>query len=744
MAENKKVLIEIKVADKASQPLKSAEKGVFMLTQKTQQMKLADAAARGEKKRLAESQKELNYNLENAGRVTANYNETVKRGAGGQKQFKTQAGLNNAILLETGRLASDASYGFTAMANNLSQIVSLGGSFVATTGSIGSAFKELKASLFGVGGVLLGVQILIGLLQSKEFINFIKTLGGITAATRALRKALSEATDVYGAQIGKLETLSRLLEDDRITQEQRSMILKEVKKDNEDLNLQLDEQNNLTKDSVKQINARIAVLKVQAETSALISTIEKERVNQLKLENQDADEIIGWWESTTTLIANFGNAQAAAIEAVASADEQRAEGIADSQEIIDKLYEKLSLIVNFKTDKKEAKDSRDEFLREFEEGLFNIQNVIDKYNKEAEKLEVRTLDERLELEEKYAKKSATRKLEQFIEKQAKRLEEYKEEVKDAENANELIARAELDYKQSIEDAELKHGEAVLSIKEGFISKTILAKDKEAKAIAKIMRGVEDQEINSLKFSIGANEEYFDRKIAQATKDKEIADDKIANAERMKLSEVEIAQAKADSVSMQNSLLDLNYQKELSVIEAKKKISTEYIGFAQGISSLLGNIDKENEGLQKAALIIEKGAAIADIVIKTQAANAATVAADTASLGATIPVTTPLRLRNNISAGISIANILATTISSFSKPSAGGGAGATASSPVQAPAFNVVGASPTNQLAAAVGDPDNKPPLFPDGFDGVLKAYVVGSEITNQQELDRSIINTAGI
>ena len=45
---------------------------------------------------------------------------------------RAQSGLNNAILLETGRLASDASFGFTAIANNLSQLVSLFQSFAKT------------------------------------------------------------------------------------------------------------------------------------------------------------------------------------------------------------------------------------------------------------------------------------------------------------------------------------------------------------------------------------------------------------------------------------------------------------------------------------------------------------------------------------------------------------------------------------------------------------------------------------
>ena len=39
------------------------------------------------------------------------------------KKLKTDTGLNNAILLETGRLASDASFGFGAMAKDGGKIV---------------------------------------------------------------------------------------------------------------------------------------------------------------------------------------------------------------------------------------------------------------------------------------------------------------------------------------------------------------------------------------------------------------------------------------------------------------------------------------------------------------------------------------------------------------------------------------------------------------------------------------------
>ena len=52
--------------------------------------------------------------------------------------------------------------------------------------------------------------------------------------------------------------------------------------------------------------------------------------------------------------------------------------------------------------------------------------------------------------------------------------------------------------------------------------------------------------------------------------------------------------------------------------------------------------------------------------------------------------------------------------------------------IQAPDFNVVGASQTSQLAETVAGQQAKP----------VKAFVVGKDISTQQELDRNITNTA--
>ena len=76
---------------------------------------------------------------------------------------------------------------------------------------------------------------------------------------------------------------------------------------------------------------------------------------------------------------------------------------------------------------------------------------------------------------------------------------------------------------------------------------------------------------------------------------------------------------------------------------------------------------------------------------------------------------------------SVKDILATKLPSFASDKGGGSGGASAS----APSFNVVGQSGVNQLAQSLGQ-DQQP----------IQAFVVGSQVTTQQQLDNNIVETA--
>jgi len=110
------------------------------------------------------------------------------------KAGRAQSGLNNAILLETGRLASDASYGFNGMANNLGQLVTLFQSFARTNGGVVASLKELGRSLMGTGGVLIAVQLLISFLPKLEKL-FKKNAEAVDEETEALKRQNDQFRD---------------------------------------------------------------------------------------------------------------------------------------------------------------------------------------------------------------------------------------------------------------------------------------------------------------------------------------------------------------------------------------------------------------------------------------------------------------------------------------------------------------------------------------------------------------------
>lgn len=153
---------------------------------------------------------------------------------------------------------------------------------------------------------------------------------------------------------------------------------------------------------------------------------------------------------------------------------------------------------------------------------------------------------------------------------------------------------------------------------------------------------------------------------------------------------------------------------------------------QSFGRLLQQLGEENKALAVAGIIVEQIASSAKIILSTTEANAKAVAASPLTAGQ------PWVAINTISAGLGIAAGTAAAVKAISK--IGGGGSVTSDGGVgnigggaQAPSFNVVGQSGVNQLADTLNQ-EQQP----------IQAFVVGSQVTTQQELDNNIVNTANI
>ena len=283
----------------------------------------------------------------------------------------------------------------------------------------------------------------------------------------------------------------------------------------------------------------------------------------------------------------------------------------------------------------------------------------------------------------------------------------------AENALSKSTKEDL-----LEEANLKANlinlETAKLTKQKLVSSQIVAAKREEAAE---LKAIEDKAIADRKeiqeLELKTEEE---RRVLALQKEKEIA----AELKALGLQKVADAKAVADAEAAIR-------QGNLNNVSA---------GFA-----LLGQLAGRNKALQSAALIGESAVGIAKTVINTQAANSAAVL-KYALLPGGLALAAAEKTINNIGAGISIATNVAATAKGLSKlgsggsaPSAGnvGGRGGSAT-PSLPPAFNVVGASDTNQLANAIGGQSQEP----------VKAYVVSGDVTSAQSMDRNIVEGASI
>ena len=295
---SKKILIQVildnkNVAAKSNQISKSVD-GITQAQQKYFQA-LQPTNVEIEKYKILT--KEAQIATQAKARAELNAAEATKAG-------RAQSGLNNAILLETGRLASDASYGFTAIANNLSQVVTLFASFVKTNDGVVESFKQLGKSLLGTGGFLIAIQLIISFgPKILEFFN--KLIGRSTL----LKDTFEELNSTIGDSAGKFEIYIRTLQDSNKSQQEQKDAIDALNKEFPEYIDKLDkagvsiedvknktkeaqEINKLQREEIKRLAmARAAQAKIEEESAKLIQLAIDEELEKRNILQERQEEI---------------------------------------------------------------------------------------------------------------------------------------------------------------------------------------------------------------------------------------------------------------------------------------------------------------------------------------------------------------------------------------------------------------------------------------------------------------------
>lgn len=281
------------------------------------------------------------------------------------KNLKTDTGLNNAILLETGRLASDVSYGFGAIANNLGQLVTLFQSSAKASGGMWKAFTRLFriTSLF-----IIGVQLLISFLP-----RIIKRFQDKAKALRAVNDALIEGRAAVTGQIEALKVQIDLLNSEEISLEKKQRLLKKIQKEQGLENIELDENNVLSQESNKLLKEKILLIQLEAQANVLKEQMQQELTQRAKdlddierSRNSTLSKATDFVDRNTTGLQNLFNSTGAVMRATSESLGEYIKGIPILKQLFS-IYEKGDEIVqsyNEDVNSQEAVESRNRKARE--------------------------------------------------------------------------------------------------------------------------------------------------------------------------------------------------------------------------------------------------------------------------------------------------------------------------------------------------------------------------------------------
>lgn len=369
------------------------------------------------------------------------------------------------------------------------------------------------------------------------------------------------------------------------------------------------------------------------------------------------------------------------------------------------------------------------------------QGLIEKYDRQAEKLRQVRDDETLTIEQR---KKANEELGAVLDEQERVM---------LENAQKVVAAKalQLSYEKDNIEFQKEYIQAVNELAgieaqvDGFRSEYKMnqnALDREAIDLL-ISKAETEQEVAEIEAeaAIAAEENLYNQLDLEEELNKKLYDSRLATLEQQKSLYKEGTQAYQDMVG-EMEILESERTLQLGEEARKRKqieqeVQDAKLDLAVGIMGSLNELSQVfmqgNEKAARRAFNINKAVGIAEAVISTASGITKALAQTTDPTP-----TQSLRFGNAIAVGLAGAAQVATIASQ--QFNAGGSSGGGIDTNIQAPSataapqspnFNVVGSSGTNAILESL---QSKP----------MKAYVVGGEVSTQQQLDRRKVQTSSI
>jgi len=645
------------------------------------------------------SVKKFDRELKKATQTTKEFNTELS----GRDKLVGNTGLAGAALTELGRTISDMPYGIRGVANNLSQLSTLFVTLVAKVDDSVKGFNKVKVAgkmlideaLRGPLGIILAFQVVISLLDA------------FAGKAKKAEEAADDLADAMKRREGLRESVfvfAEMLKDANSSIEEQQFALAKLQKEG------FDE----TKGSLEDF---IAAYKIKQDLDA-----EDEK------RQKNIEELTGKRTEQLELIATK--------EAEVAAKRKEIDSEEDERRLRTLLFQEKGLkeeIENAKISLQTTEASISAINAAFKNGIEDITNdptikdnpfyasLIGLKVKEIEeespaeiiiKGTVKAIESQIKVLEKLRDETATtgKEYDSFT----LRIKELQDEL------NELQGVQEREEVESVNAFKKREEEKETTLKEAFLKRLRqrnfeddLAEENHQKDLKRIEDRIAAQEKLASFITQQAGQfaqiqsQAFDAQVSRLDAERDI----ILNNDNITAQEKDRLLKQNDKESRRIRIQQIKFERDMFQLEA---------------------------GLELAKLALQGKTLLAGVI----GTGAKQTAEATGSIGKFLtelgPIAGPIAyaaMIGGVIAQIATARKKAEQqIKALSGPLAGVSSGGGGSAPIAPPAFNVVGATQTSQLAQTISQAEQQP----------LRAYVVASDISTAQELERSTIEGASI
>jgi hypothetical protein len=705
--------------------------------------------------------------LKKAGVDVKQFRQETKKLQQSNQNMAGSAGIAGAAVTELGRTISDLPFGIHAVTNNISQLGNMFALLVTSAKGVGNAFKAMWTTMMGPVGILLAFQAVVALIEV-----FADKLKSASKVEIEFSQDLKDSVDALKKAEEELTRGNKTLEERLAILEKYGVLTKGQIEDFQALGLSLEEQNDIIAQQNKlledqmvlegarkireeDIDPEKARKRILEEISDLEEEIlEFEREHEVRLQVAEtarrnsnyAREIAqkGYETSVKKINDEFEKRRIPLMELMTQKQRELRSTTADIAELTAEIAEQEAKISKELEARKERIEAMDELK------ALALEDAVERDEQEIESLA----------------KTGDLTIKEYQRRRKEILRLQKQALKDERDAelrgvtdpkvifainkrydimrNALIRKFEKDTVDKIKDYFTGQGLETKIV--GTTFELSEKAKKEAEAIMKQLgvKAVEEQLKESVSASFGEDGVSIGLGVMADAATQEAAEGGTPEGEG--ISPEEMLDLTMNTLNSFTEFLDADAARQIAIETNKTNAINEQLRERLRNENLTAEerkriqakiaandaklVQKQNE-IEEKRFKLNKAAAIANALVSSYLAGADVLARTKAD-----PFTRIAAMVMVITAGL--ATVASIAKQKFVGQTTGAGVGRTAPSGGQqgggAPSFNVVGASELNQVAAAVAGQEKEP----------VRAYVVASDVSTAQEMDRNILSEASI